>query len=343
MVVCSNCGEENPRGFRFCGFCGTQLASERPQELRKTVTVYFSDLAGSTALGEKLDSEALREVMTRYFDVARAVITEHGGTIEKFISDAVMAVFGLPRVHEDDALRAVRAAAAIQQAVASLNDELERRYGVRLTNRVGLNTGEVVAGEPTPGQRLVTGDAVNVAARLEQAAPPLEVLIGEPTYRLVREHVEAEEVEPLELKGKSERVRAFRLIAVRALALGPAAAHAPLVGREAELRALEHALAEAIEAGRCRLATVIGEPGVGKTGLTGELLEVHGGEARVLRCRCLPYGRGITFWPLVELVRDAAGIHDTDSPATGLAKLEALVPAAPDVRDRVASAIGFAD
>src|SRR5262245_54450468 len=290
--------------------------------------------------------------MTRYFDVARAVITEHGGTIEKFIGDAVMAVFGLPRVHEDDALRAGRAAGAIQQAVASLNDELERRYGVRLTNRGRLHPrgdrarvspGQAAAGEPTPGQRLVTGDAVNVAARLEQAAPPLEVLIGEPTYRLVREHVEAEEVEPLELKGKSERVRAFRLIAVRELALGPAAAHAPLVGREAELRALEHALAEAIEAGRCRLATVIGEPGVGKTGLTGELLEVHGGEARVLRCRCLPYGRGITFWPLVELVRDAAGIHDTDSPATGLAKLEALVPAAPDVRDRVASAIGFAD
>src|SRR5262249_37789076 len=165
MVVCSNCGEESPQGFKFCPHCGTQLATERPTvELRKTVTVYFSDLAGSTALGERLDSEALREVMTRYFDVARAVITEHGGTIEKCIGDAAMAVFGLPRVHEDDALRAGRAAAAIQQAVASLNDELERRYGVRLTNRVGLNTGEVVAGEPTPGQRLVTGDAVNVAA-----------------------------------------------------------------------------------------------------------------------------------------------------------------------------------
>jgi class 3 adenylate cyclase len=344
MVLCSNCGETSPPGFKFCPHCGTPLATERPNvELRKTVTVYFSDLAGSTALGEKLDSEALREVMTRYFDVARAVITEHGGTIEKFIGDAVMAVFGLPRVHEDDALRAVRAAAAIQQAVASLNDELERRYGVRLTNRVGLNTGEVVAGEPTPGQRLVTGDAVNVAARLEQAAPPLEVLIGEPTYRLVKEHVEAEEVEPLELKGKSERVRAYRLIAVRELASGAREAQTPLVGREHEVSTLEETLAEAVETSACRLVTIVGEPGVGKSRLTAELLQRHGSEARTLRCRCLPYGRGITFWPLVELVRDAAGIHDTDSPATGLAKLEALVPASPDVRDRVASAVGLAE
>jgi class 3 adenylate cyclase/tetratricopeptide (TPR) repeat protein len=344
MVVCSNCGEENPPGFKFCGHCGTQLASERPQEIRKTVTVYFSDLAGSTALGERLDSEALREVMTRYFDVVRAVIAEHGGTIEKFIGDAVMAVFGLPRVHEDDALRAVRAAFHVQKAVASLNDELERSYGVRLTNRTGLNTGEVVAGEPTPGQRLVTGDTVNVAARLEQAAPPFEVLLGEPTYKLVREYVDAEEIEPLELKGKSERVRAYRLHAVRELAeTAVRAARGPLVGRESELEVLERALREALDAGRCRIATVVGEPGVGKSRLTDELLEQRVADARVLRCRCLPYGRGITFWPLVELVRDAASIHDTDSPATARAKLERLVPAAPDVRDRVASAVGLGE
>src|SRR5262249_15197316 len=153
-VVCSNCGEENPRGFRFCGFCGTQLASERPQELRKTVTVYFSDLAGSTALRGPLRFQAPRGGVDRYLGVLRAVITEHGGTIEKFSGDAVMAVFGLPRVHEDDALRAVRAAVRVQEAVGLLNEELDRSYGVRLTNRTGLNTGEVVAGEPTPGQRL---------------------------------------------------------------------------------------------------------------------------------------------------------------------------------------------
>src|SRR3954447_744188 len=343
-MVCSNCGEENPRGFRFCGFCGTQLASERPQELRKTVTVYFSDLAGSTALGERLDSEALREVMTRYFDVVRAVITEHGGTIEKFIGDAVMAVFGLPRVHEDDALRAVRAAARVQEAVALLNEELDRSYGVRLTNRTGLNTGEVVAGEPTPGQRLVTGDTVNVAARLEQAAPPNEILIGEPTYRLVRDHVDAEEVDPLELKCKSERVRAFRLVGVHEAKVAvDEAAESPLVGRDDELALLDAAFAGASSDGGCRIATVFGEPGVGKSRLTHELLLRHEPQARVLRGRCLSYGRGVTFWPLVEIVRDAAAIHDTDSPQTALAKLEALVPAAPDVRDRVASAVGLSE
>jgi class 3 adenylate cyclase/tetratricopeptide (TPR) repeat protein len=344
VILCSNCGEENPRGFRFCGFCGTQLASERPQELRKTVTVYFSDLAGSTALGERLDSEALREVMTRYFDVVRAVISEHGGTIEKFIGDAVMAVFGLPRVHEDDALRAVRAAVRVQEAVRLLNEELDRRYGVRLTNRTGLNTGEVVAGEPTPGQRLVTGDTVNVAARLEQAAPPYAILIGEPTYRLVREYVLAEEVDPLELKGKSERVRAYRLDGVReAKAVAHEVAESALVGRDGELALLEAALAEAVSTGECRLATVFGDPGVGKSRLTHELLARHQGETRVLRGRCLSYGRGVTFWPLVEIVRDAAAIHDTDSPQTALAKVEALVPATPDVRDRVASAVGLSD
>src|SRR3954462_919945 len=200
MQLCPNCGEENPAKFRLCGFCGTPLAPAAPaQEVRKLVTILFCDLKGSTALGERLDSEPLRETMSRYFDAMSAAITQHGGTIEKFIGDAVMAVFGLPRVHEDDALRAVRAAARVQEAVALLNEELDRSYGVRLTNRTGLNTGEVVAGEPTPGQRLVTGDTVNVAARLEQAAPPHEILIGEPTYRLVRDHVDAEEVDPLEL------------------------------------------------------------------------------------------------------------------------------------------------
>ncbi len=141
--------------------------------MRKTVTIVFSDLKGSTALGEQLDSESLREVMTRYFDEMKAVLESHGGTIEKFIGDAVMAVFGLPRVHEDDALRAVRAAAEMKTALAHLNEELETIYGVRLANRTGVNTGEVVSGDMTTGQRLVTGDTVNVAARLEQAAPEL--------------------------------------------------------------------------------------------------------------------------------------------------------------------------
>ena len=233
MPACPSCGEDNPPRFRLCGFCGARLApSVAPQEVRKTVTVVFSDLVGSTALGERLDSEALREVMSRYFDAMRAALEEHGGLIEKFIGDAVMAVFGLPRVHEDDALRAVRAACGMKTALEQLNVELERSYGVRLANRTGVNTGEVVAGDPSTGQRLVTGDTVNVAARLEQAAPPFEVLIGHPTYRLVREAVTVEEVDALELKGKSERVAAYRLLGVRDRSEGTRAGESVLVGRD---------------------------------------------------------------------------------------------------------------
>src|SRR5438477_2603551 len=159
-------------------------------EVRKTVTVLFADVTGSTALGEQLDPEALRRVLSRYFEEMRAVIESHGGTVEKFIGDAVMAVFGIPLVHEDDALRAVRAAAAMRERLAALNEELERERGTRLEARIGVNTGEVVAGDSSEGQRFATGDAVNVAARLEQAASPGEILIGETTRLLVRDAVE---------------------------------------------------------------------------------------------------------------------------------------------------------
>src|SRR5438552_3239625 len=199
MKPCPSCGRENPDDAHFCAGCGTPLLEPEPQrsEVRKVVTVLFSDVTGSTALGERLDPESLRRVMTRYFDVMSAALERHGATVEKFIGDAIMAVFGLPLVHEDDALRAVRAAVEMRDELAGLNAELERDYGVSLQNRTGINTGEVVAGDPGSGQRLVTGDAVNVAARLEQAASPGQTLLGEATYRLVREAVEAEAVEPL--------------------------------------------------------------------------------------------------------------------------------------------------
>jgi class 3 adenylate cyclase len=212
IVLCPNCGEENPDRFRLCGFCGTPLASAPAPEVRKTVTILFSDLKGSTAMAERLDSEAVREVMSRYFDEMRSALEQHGGTIEKYIGDAIMAVFGLPRAQEDDALRAVRAAIEMRERLASLNDELEQRWGVTIGNRTGVNTGEVVASDSGTRQRLVTGDTVNTAARLEQAAPADEVLLGETTYRLVRHAVDAEPVEPLELKGKAERVAAYRLL-----------------------------------------------------------------------------------------------------------------------------------
>ena len=193
MQICPNCGEENPDRFRLCGYCGTKLAAEAPApEVRKTVTVVFSDLKGSTSLGERLDSETLRQVLNVYFTAMKAVLERHGGTVEKFIGDAIMAVFGLPRLHEDDALRAVRAASEMKAALVEVNEKLQAGWGVRLENRTGVNTGEVVAGDVTAGQRLVTGDTVNTAARLEQAAPSCEVLVGEPTFRLVKDLVEVE-------------------------------------------------------------------------------------------------------------------------------------------------------
>ena len=197
----------------MCGMCGAQLAAVEvvPEEVRKTVTVVFSDLKGSTALAERLDTETLREVLNQYFNAMRNALERHGGTVEKYIGDAVMAVFGLPQLHEDDAMRAVRAAAEMQEELVGLNARFEEVYGIRIENRTGVNTGEVVAGDVSVGHRLVTGDTVNVAARLEQNAPTMEILLGEPTYRLVKDGVEAEPVEPLELKGKSERMPAYRL------------------------------------------------------------------------------------------------------------------------------------
>jgi class 3 adenylate cyclase/type II secretory pathway predicted ATPase ExeA/tetratricopeptide (TPR) repeat protein len=344
MQVCPSCGEENPAKFRLCGYCGAALAPALPpQEERKVVTVFFSDLKGSTNLGEQLDPESLREVMTRYFDAVTAVLRRHGGTIEKFIGDAIMAVFGLPKLHEDDALRAVRAAHETQRALAELNEELLRGYGVTLTNRTGVNTGEVVTGDATTAQRLVTGDTVNVAARLEQAAGANEVLIGDLTYRLTRESIVAESVEPLALKGKAERVPAYRLVDVpRAAEHDDTSGNATLVGRVSELAALSSSFRQAVDERTCRLAMVIGEAGVGKSTLVRALVGSVEREAVILRGRCLPYGDGITFWPLVEAISSAARIAADDSPDVANGKLRQLV-GDDDVAVRIGSAIGLSD
>ena len=222
--------------------------------MRKTVTVLFADVTGSTAIGERLDPESLRRVMARYFETARSCVEGHGGTVEKFIGDAVMAVFGVPTVHEDDALRAVRAAAELRGSLAALNDELDRDYGVSLQLRTGVNTGEVVTGTE---ERLATGDAVNVAARLEQAAKPGEILIGEQTLHLSRGAIEVDPVHPLSLKGKAELVPAYRL--TRVVEGAPAIDRrfdAPLVGRRDELAALRAAFERAVTERRCQLVTV---------------------------------------------------------------------------------------
>jgi class 3 adenylate cyclase/tetratricopeptide (TPR) repeat protein len=312
------CGAENADTARFCSSCGAALADAPSAEVRKTVTVLFSDVTGSTSLGEQLDPEALRRVMSRYFDEMRTAVERHGGVVEKFIGDAVMAVFGVPQLHEDDALRAVRAAVDMRRALAALNTEL----GVHLQARTGVNTGEVVAGDASAGQRLVTGDPVNVAARLEQAAAPDQILLGAATHHLVRHAVGAEPVEPLELKGKSERVDAFLLQSVETGA--PAFTRrldAPFVGRVRELEALERELLRCNEERACRLVTVLGPAGIGKSRLVRELVAAATGEARVLVGRCLSYGEGITFWPLVEIVRQL-GSGDARATASELLRDE---------------------
>jgi class 3 adenylate cyclase/tetratricopeptide (TPR) repeat protein len=291
-MTCPACGAENAAEARFCSACGTALVAvtSDPREVRKTVTVVFADVTGSTALGERLDPEAARKLMARYFETARSILERHGGTVEKFIGDAVMAVFGVPQLHEDDAFRAIRAAAELRDGVTE----------VQL--RIGVNSGEVVAGA---GETLVTGDPVNVAARLQQGARPGEVLVGERTLGLVRDAVEVQAVESIDAKGKEEPVVAYRLLRVLEGA-EPFARRldAPLVGREREQRLLREAFERAAEDRSCHLFTLLGSAGIGKSRLAQELLASLNGDAQVLSGRCLPYGEGITYWPLVEILRE---------------------------------------
>src|SRR6266508_2451209 len=307
MPICPKCGQENPEKARFCSACATPLSSELPsrQEVRKRkpVTILFCDVAGSTSLGERLDPESLRGVMQRYSEVMRSVLERHGGVVEKFIGDAVMAVFGIPQLHDDDALRAVRAAAEMRLALSSLNDELEQRWGVRLSVRIGINSGEVVAGDARMGQALVTGDAVNVAARPEPAGRAGELLIGTTAQRRVRNAGLVEHVDPLVVAGKTLAVRACRLLAVLAGASGFARRlDSRLVGRESERALIEQAFRRAASDRACHLFTVLGVAGVGKSRLVDEVVRAIEVEATVVRGRCLPYGEGITFWPVAETV-----------------------------------------
>ena len=286
MPACAKCGFEYVGAFRFCPACGAELAAAPSREQRKTVTVLFCDLAGSTELGETLDPERLRALLARYFERMQAIVERHGGSVEKFIGDAVMAVFGVPVVHEDDALRAVRAALEMRDALPDLG----------LQGRIGVMTGEVVIGTE---ERLATGDAVNVAARLEQAAQPGEVLMGQPTLALVRDVAEVVPLEPLTLKGKSEPVSAYRLLSVREV---PERRHeARFVGRQREIALIRETLKRVQAEGRCELVTVLGDAGVGKSRLVAEALAAI--EATVVRGRCLPYGEGITYWPVVEVLK----------------------------------------
>ena len=328
MLGCARCGEQSDDGRRFCWSCGAPLAGEpaSAREVRKVVTIVFCDVVGSTDIGERQDPEQLRWLMSRYFEEMSAIVARHGGTVAKFIGDAVMAVFGAPVLHEDDALRAVRAATDMQAAVSALNVEFESSLGVHIKVRVGVNTGEVIAGDVSGSDTLVTGDAVNTAQRLETSAGSDEILIGEGTYALARDAIHAQALPPLAVKGKQRRLRAYRLLAVApGHAVRTQLFSSPFVGREVELALIRETVLRAIRARSCHLLTVLGQPGVGKSRLVAEAIRDAAPASTVLQSNCLSYGEGITFWPVTEILRQAAQTDASELDARFRDRLTALL------------------
>ncbi len=346
---CPSCGAENPAGAKFCIECGTVLgaappgsaeapaattaAAPPPPEERRQATVLFADLSGYTAAAERMDPEAVTALVDRTLRRLGEEIERFGGTIDKFIGDNVMGVFGAPVAHEDDPERAVRAGLAMQEAMAEANRESEETQGVSFSLRVGINSGEVMAG--AVGDRYtVMGDAVNVAARLQAAGRPNAVTVGETTYRASREAIAYERLEPLQLKGKEEAVPAWEATAALADPRhGGARAATPLIGREEEAGLLVSLVERVEREERPHLVTVIGQAGVGKSRLLRELittLEAGDGPPIIRRGQCPPYGAGIAYWALAEVLREEFELLDTDTPATAWEKLHAGVQALMD-------------
>ena len=326
-ATCVACGAALADDARFCASCGAPVEpSGQPATERKLVTVLFADLSGSTTLGERLDPERMREVLDAYFSAMRQEIEAEGGTVEKFIGDAVMAAFGVPAAHEDDPARALRASLRMFRRLDAVNDDLAKRYDVALAMRVGVNTGEVLATvDPRPGEPMITGDVVNAAARLQSAAEPGTVVAGERTVNAAR-GFRFEALGSLELKGKEQPVVAFRVVEETGLGVqrGVPGLSAPMVGRDAELGVLRSVYHRVESEGRPNLVTVYGEAGVGKSRLTREFLGWTADEVPpplVLQGRCLPYGDGITYWPLAEILKAHTGILDTDPPELAVEKV----------------------
>ncbi len=319
MAACTNCGAPLPEGARFCPACAAPVAAESTAEERKLATVVFADLVGSTALADSEDPERTRAVLERFYEAMSAEIERAGGTVEKFAGDAVMAVFGVPTAHEDHAERALHTALALRRRL----DEL---FGAGLALRIGVNTGNVVVGRARAASSFVSGDAVNVAARLEQAAAPGEILVGERTAAAARGAFELGEPRTVEAKGKPGGVPGRPLL--RALSLmrprGFAGLPASFVGREGELAALQGAYGEAVERGEPTFVLVLGDAGVGKTRLVREFWGRLDDEtpAPVRRTgRCLSYGRGITYWPFGEILREHLDLLESDPPERVLERL----------------------
>src|SRR6266545_2222795 len=318
MPTCGQCGTiEEDRAARYCRSCGTALSlSQVPPELQRidlrgTVTVVRCDIVDSTPLVERHDPELVRRILTTYSDTARQTVARSGGMLERFVGDAVMAIFGFPMPREDDAVRAVRAAVELRERLGGFSERLQRD-GIALGVRFAVDTGEIVAGRDDSGQLVFTGDVMNVVTRLEQAAPPGEILLGDATVGLLRELVEVEHVGPLHLKGKSGPVAAHRLL----LLLPDASRQArdleiPLVGRDLDCTILEKLHARTVQTRTSHLLTVFGAAGIGKSRLVEEFLRKVDGQPLVLRGRCLAYG-GAAYDPIIQVIAQAADVDLAD-------------------------------
>jgi predicted ATPase/class 3 adenylate cyclase len=319
---------------------------EPAQDVRKTVTILFADIVDSSRLSLTLDPEALRNLLARYFDVMTSIIQRHSGTVEGSAGDDIMAAFGVPKLHEDDGLRAVSAAVEMRDTLATLNREIETVWGVRLAHRIGLNTGEVFTGVNREGHRFLTGEAVRVAKRLQEAAAPNEILIGAATHKLVRRAVVVESSNPRALK-HGETFPTIIVVNVIARATGfQRRFDAQFVGRQHQRAMIETIFRDLVSARTCHLLTVLGEAGVGKSRLVSEVAGSLPSETIVAHGRCLPYGAGITYWPLADIVREIAQAAVGDpgkQPAAAIAKILAGHAKAKLIAERVTELLGFGE
>ncbi len=325
---------------------GPVLERKPAEEVRKTVTLLFADIVDSSRLSLALDAEALQNLLARYFGEMSSIIQRHGGAVDRYVGDEIMATFGVPMLHEDDALRAIRAAVEMRDALAILNHELEAGWGVQLAQRIGLNTGEVITGNDRQGHRFLTGEAVRVAKRLEEAAEPNEILLGEQTHRLVRDTVVVQSSSPRTLK-HGEQFPAFVLTQLIAHTAGSRRRfQAPFVGREHQRAAIDVILREVVSQRTCRLLTILGNAGVGKSRLVSEFAKSVSGEVIVACGRCLPYGEGITHWPLADVIREITRAKGLDTPNLSVAKIAECLAGddkAELIAERVSELLGIGD
>jgi len=339
VLVCGSCGEENPERFRFCGVCGAALGvpAAAGGEERKVVSVLFVDLVGFTARSDQADPEDIQARLRPYHSTLKREIEQLGGTVEKFIGDAVMAVFGAPVAYEDDAERGVRAALRIVEAIEELNDE---HPGLDLSVRAAVNTGEALASlsaRPERGEGIVMGDVVNTASRLQGVAPVGSVAVGELTYRATRSAIEYAPLEPVAVKGKQEPLQIWHALRARGRSTEIERAMTPFIGRDAELVLLQQTFTRAVRESSVRLVTVTGEPGVGKSRLTSEFFTWITDQPELVlwrHGRCPRYGEGITFWALGEIVKTQAEILESDGMAAAADKLSKAVDSVVEPSER---------